>query len=182
MLEKGWEEANWYNPIFTLFMTQNMYFTITQWGRRGKPQVLDVDDTEVAGQTTPLGATGGDWRQRRCKLTEMESSRSRDPPQTHQCKSSISPSRVCFTSQFETFLCFCLQQAIKLEYARLVRFAQEATTPENDYRLQHIIVYFIQNQAPKKILERTLLTQFADRNLAFDERWVTSFTSTNGER
>ncbi|XP_049447435.1 ubiquitin carboxyl-terminal hydrolase 25 isoform X4 [Epinephelus fuscoguttatus] len=61
-------------------------------------------------------------------------------------------------------------EAIKLEYARLLRFAQEDTPPENDYRLQHIIVYFIQNQAPKKILERTLLTQFADRNLAFDER------------
>lgn len=66
---------------------------------------------------------------------------------------------------------FCLSgQAIKLEYARLLRFAQEDTSPENDYRLQHIIVYFIQNQAPRKILERTLLTQFADRNLAFDER------------
>ncbi|KAM9846907.1 ubiquitin carboxyl-terminal hydrolase 25 [Aulostomus maculatus] len=63
-----------------------------------------------------------------------------------------------------------LNAAIKLEYARLLRFAQEDTSPENDYRLQHIIVYFIQNQAPKKILERTLLTQFADRNLAFDER------------
>ncbi|XP_031611705.1 ubiquitin carboxyl-terminal hydrolase 25 isoform X4 [Oreochromis aureus] len=61
-------------------------------------------------------------------------------------------------------------KAIKLEYARLLRFAQEDTPVENDYRLQHIIVYFIQNQAPKKILERTLLTQFADRNLAFDER------------
>ncbi|XP_075876044.1 ubiquitin carboxyl-terminal hydrolase 25 isoform X2 [Nelusetta ayraudi] len=61
-------------------------------------------------------------------------------------------------------------QAIKLEYARLLRFAQEDVTPQHDYRLQHIIVYFIQNQAPKKILERTLLTQFADRNLAFDER------------
>ncbi|XP_068600810.1 ubiquitin carboxyl-terminal hydrolase 25 isoform X3 [Brachionichthys hirsutus] len=63
-----------------------------------------------------------------------------------------------------------LNAAIKLEYARLLRFAQEDTPPENDYRLQHVIVYFIQNQAPKKILERTLLTQFADRNLAFDER------------
>ncbi|XP_022052313.2 ubiquitin carboxyl-terminal hydrolase 25 isoform X2 [Acanthochromis polyacanthus] len=63
-----------------------------------------------------------------------------------------------------------LNAAIKLEYGRLLRFAQEDTPPENDYRLQHIIVYFIQNQAPKKILERTLLTQFADRNLAFDER------------
>ncbi|KAM8834494.1 ubiquitin carboxyl-terminal hydrolase 25 isoform 3-T3 [Synchiropus picturatus] len=63
-----------------------------------------------------------------------------------------------------------LNTAIKLEYTRLLRFAQEDTAPENDYRLQHIIVYLIQNQAPKKILERTLLTQFADRNLAFDER------------
>ncbi|XP_037544092.1 ubiquitin carboxyl-terminal hydrolase 25 [Nematolebias whitei] len=63
-----------------------------------------------------------------------------------------------------------LNAAIKLEYARLLRFAQEDTSPENDYRLQHVIVYFIQNEAPKKILERTLLTQFADRNLAFDER------------
>ncbi|XP_057676370.1 ubiquitin carboxyl-terminal hydrolase 25 isoform X2 [Corythoichthys intestinalis] len=61
-------------------------------------------------------------------------------------------------------------KALKLEYARLLRFAQEDTPPENDYRLQHVIVYFLQNQAPKKILERTLLTQFADRNLAFDER------------
>nr|XP_057942530.1 ubiquitin carboxyl-terminal hydrolase 25 isoform X2 [Doryrhamphus excisus] len=61
-------------------------------------------------------------------------------------------------------------KALKLEYARLLRFAQEDTPPEKDYRLQHVIVYFIQNQAPKKILERTLLTQFADRNLAFDER------------
>nr|XP_040036461.1 ubiquitin carboxyl-terminal hydrolase 25 isoform X2 [Gasterosteus aculeatus aculeatus] len=61
-------------------------------------------------------------------------------------------------------------KAIKLEYARLLRFAQEDTPPEKDYRLQHVIVYLIQNQAPKKILERTLLTQFADRNLAFDER------------
>ncbi|XP_019713290.1 ubiquitin carboxyl-terminal hydrolase 25 isoform X5 [Hippocampus comes] len=63
-----------------------------------------------------------------------------------------------------------LNAALKLEYARLVRFAQEDTPPEKDYRLQHVIVYFLQNQAPKKILERTLLTQFADRNLAFDER------------
>ncbi|XP_035638190.1 ubiquitin carboxyl-terminal hydrolase 25-like isoform X6 [Oncorhynchus keta] len=61
-------------------------------------------------------------------------------------------------------------KAIKVEYTRLLRFAQEDTDPENDYRLQHVIVYFIHNQAPKKILERTLLMQFADRNLSFDER------------
>ncbi|XP_058646201.1 ubiquitin carboxyl-terminal hydrolase 25 isoform X2 [Onychostoma macrolepis] len=61
-------------------------------------------------------------------------------------------------------------KAMKVEYTRLLRFAQEDTPPERDYRLQHIIVYFIHNQAPKKIVERTLLMQFADRNLGFDER------------
>ncbi|XP_059544097.1 ubiquitin carboxyl-terminal hydrolase 25 isoform X7 [Myotis daubentonii] len=63
-----------------------------------------------------------------------------------------------------------LQTAIKLEYSRLVRLAQEDTPPETDYRLHHIVVYFIQNQAPKKIIEKTLLEQFGDRNLSFDER------------
>ncbi|XP_041439290.1 ubiquitin carboxyl-terminal hydrolase 25 isoform X4 [Xenopus laevis] len=63
-----------------------------------------------------------------------------------------------------------LQMAIKTEYARLVKLAQEDPPPEIDYRLQHAIVYFIQSQAPKKIIERTLLEQFADRNLSFDER------------
>ncbi|XP_076875342.1 ubiquitin carboxyl-terminal hydrolase 25 isoform X2 [Brachyhypopomus gauderio] len=61
-------------------------------------------------------------------------------------------------------------KALKVEYTRLVRLAQEDTPTHSDHRLQHVIVYFIQNRAPKKILERTLLTQFADRNLGFDER------------
>ncbi|XP_071994676.1 ubiquitin carboxyl-terminal hydrolase 25 isoform X2 [Engystomops pustulosus] len=63
-----------------------------------------------------------------------------------------------------------LQMAIKTEYARLLKLAQEDPPPETDYRLQHAIVFFIQSQAPKKIIERTLLEQFADRNLSFDER------------
>ncbi|NP_001086746.1 ubiquitin specific peptidase 25 L homeolog [Xenopus laevis] len=63
-----------------------------------------------------------------------------------------------------------LQMAIKTEYARLVKLAQEDPLPEIDYRLQHAIIYFIQSQPPKKIIERTLLEQFADRNLSFDER------------
>ncbi|KAL6090657.1 hypothetical protein STEG23_023441, partial [Scotinomys teguina] len=63
-----------------------------------------------------------------------------------------------------------LQSAIKLEYSRLVKLAQEDTPPETDYRLHHVLVYFIQNQAPKKIIEKTLLEQFGDRNLSFDER------------
>ncbi|XP_018421027.1 PREDICTED: ubiquitin carboxyl-terminal hydrolase 25 isoform X2 [Nanorana parkeri] len=61
-------------------------------------------------------------------------------------------------------------KAIKTEYARLLKLAQEDPPPETDYRLQHAVVYFIQSQAPKKIVERTLLEQFADRNLSFDER------------
>ncbi|KTF76929.1 hypothetical protein cypCar_00015384 [Cyprinus carpio] len=65
-------------------------------------------------------------------------------------------------------------KAMKVEYTRLLRFAQEDTPPERDYRLLHIIVYFIHNQAPKKIVERTLLMQFADRNLGFDESYVES--------
>ncbi|XP_028582776.2 ubiquitin carboxyl-terminal hydrolase 25 isoform X3 [Podarcis muralis] len=60
--------------------------------------------------------------------------------------------------------------AIKLEYARLLKLAQQETSPECDYRLHHAIVYFIQNQAPNKIIERTLLEQFSDHNLSFDER------------
>ncbi|XP_012502816.1 PREDICTED: ubiquitin carboxyl-terminal hydrolase 25 [Propithecus coquereli] len=65
-----------------------------------------------------------------------------------------------------------LQSAIKLEYSRLVKLAQEDTPPETDYRLHHVVVYFIQNQAPKKIIEKTLLEQFADRNLSFDESFI----------
>ncbi|XP_004711367.1 ubiquitin carboxyl-terminal hydrolase 25 isoform X2 [Echinops telfairi] len=61
-------------------------------------------------------------------------------------------------------------KAIKLEYSRLVALAQEDTPPETDYRLRHVVVYFIQNQAPRKIIEKTLLEQFGDRNLSFDER------------
>ncbi|XP_075450079.1 ubiquitin carboxyl-terminal hydrolase 25 [Ascaphus truei] len=63
-----------------------------------------------------------------------------------------------------------LQTAIKTEYARLLKLAQEDPPPETDYRLQHALVYFIQCQAPKKIIERTLLEQFADHNFSFDER------------
>ncbi|XP_078514481.1 ubiquitin carboxyl-terminal hydrolase 25 isoform X3 [Lissotriton helveticus] len=63
-----------------------------------------------------------------------------------------------------------LQMAIKLGYARLVRLAQEDPPPEQDYRLHHAVIYFIQNEAPKKVIEMTLLDQFADPNLSFDAR------------
>uniref|UniRef100_A0A8C8RNC3 Ubiquitin carboxyl-terminal hydrolase 25 n=1 Tax=Pelusios castaneus TaxID=367368 RepID=A0A8C8RNC3_9SAUR len=63
-----------------------------------------------------------------------------------------------------------MQMAIKLEYVRLLKLAQEDPPPECDYRLHHAVVYFMQNEAPKKIIERTLLEQFGDHNLSFDER------------
>ncbi|XP_041088568.1 ubiquitin carboxyl-terminal hydrolase 25 isoform X3 [Polyodon spathula] len=61
-------------------------------------------------------------------------------------------------------------KAFTMEYARLLRFAQEDTPPETDHRLQHVLVYLIQNHAPKSILERTLLEQFAHHSLGFDQR------------
>ncbi|KAM9169621.1 ubiquitin carboxyl-terminal hydrolase 25 isoform 3-T3 [Pangshura tecta] len=63
-----------------------------------------------------------------------------------------------------------MQMAIKFEYARLLKLAQDDPPPECDYRLHHAVVYFMQNEAPKKIIERTLLEQFGDHNLSFDER------------
>uniref|UniRef100_A0A8D2QLV6 ubiquitinyl hydrolase 1 n=1 Tax=Zosterops lateralis melanops TaxID=1220523 RepID=A0A8D2QLV6_ZOSLA len=39
-----------------------------------------------------------------------------------------------------------MDMAIKLEYTRLLKLAQEDPPPECDYRLRHAIVYFIQNQ------------------------------------
>uniref|UniRef100_A0A4W3JAR6 Ubiquitin carboxyl-terminal hydrolase 25 n=1 Tax=Callorhinchus milii TaxID=7868 RepID=A0A4W3JAR6_CALMI len=63
-----------------------------------------------------------------------------------------------------------LQAAFTAEHSRLVRLAQEDTAPGNDNRLKHVVVYFLHNQTPNKVIERTLLEQFADRNLGFDER------------
>uniref|UniRef100_A0A3Q2DXA3 Ubiquitin specific peptidase 28 n=1 Tax=Cyprinodon variegatus TaxID=28743 RepID=A0A3Q2DXA3_CYPVA len=60
------------------------------------------------------------------------------------------------------------------EYSRLYELSQEEITPQEDARLQHALVYFFQNKAPKRVIERTLLEQFTDRNLSFDERAIIS--------
>lgn len=65
-----------------------------------------------------------------------------------------------------------LIRAFHEEYSRLYELSQEETTPQEDARLQHALVYFFQNNAPKRIIERTLLEQFTDRNLSFDERAI----------
>lgn len=35
-----------------------------------------------------------------------------------------------------------------------------------------MLVYLLQNNAPQQVVERTLLEQFADKNLSYDERFV----------
>ncbi|KAJ0004087.1 hypothetical protein NQD34_010301 [Periophthalmus magnuspinnatus] len=65
-----------------------------------------------------------------------------------------------------------LIKAFHEEYNRLYDLSQEEATPAEDARLHHCLVYFFQNKAPKRIIERTLLEQFTDRNLSFDERAI----------
>ncbi|KAM4547480.1 ubiquitin carboxyl-terminal hydrolase 28 [Fundulus diaphanus] len=65
-----------------------------------------------------------------------------------------------------------LIRAFHEEYSRLHELSQEEITPQEDARLQHALVYFFQNKAPKRVIERTLLEQFTDRNLSFDERAI----------
>ncbi|XP_028563313.2 ubiquitin carboxyl-terminal hydrolase 28 isoform X3 [Podarcis muralis] len=65
-----------------------------------------------------------------------------------------------------------LVKAFHEEYSRLYSLSTETPTPQNDPRLQHVLVYFLQNNAPKQVVERTLLEQFADKNLSYDERSI----------
>nr|XP_032652017.1 ubiquitin carboxyl-terminal hydrolase 28 isoform X4 [Chelonoidis abingdonii] len=65
-----------------------------------------------------------------------------------------------------------LCKAFHEEYSRLYLLAKETPTPHNDPRLQHVLIYFLRNNAPKQVVERTLLEQFADRSLSYDERSI----------
>ncbi|XP_048368945.1 ubiquitin carboxyl-terminal hydrolase 28 isoform X1 [Sphaerodactylus townsendi] len=65
-----------------------------------------------------------------------------------------------------------LVKAFHEEYSRLYLLSRETPTPQSDPRLQHVLVYLLQNNAPKRVVERTLLEQFADKNLSFDERSI----------
>ncbi|XP_042813366.1 ubiquitin carboxyl-terminal hydrolase 28 isoform X7 [Panthera tigris] len=64
------------------------------------------------------------------------------------------------------------EEAFHEEYSRLYQLAKETPTAHSDPRLQHVLVYFFQNEAPKRVVERTLLEQFADKNLSYDERSI----------
>ncbi|NXP02573.1 UBP28 hydrolase, partial [Thinocorus orbignyianus] len=65
-----------------------------------------------------------------------------------------------------------LCEAFHEEYSRLYLLAKETPSPLNDARLQHVLIYLLQNNAPQQVVERTLLEQFADRNLSYDERSI----------
>ncbi|XP_027419496.1 ubiquitin carboxyl-terminal hydrolase 28 isoform X6 [Bos indicus x Bos taurus] len=65
-----------------------------------------------------------------------------------------------------------LIKAFHEEYSRLYQLAKETPTSHSDPRLQHVLIYFFQNEAPKRVVERTLLEQFADKNLSYDERSI----------
>ncbi|NXI19388.1 UBP28 hydrolase, partial [Irena cyanogastra] len=65
-----------------------------------------------------------------------------------------------------------LCEAFHEEYSRLYLLSKETPTPQNDARLQHVLIYFLQNNAPQQVVERTLLEQFADKNLSYDERSI----------
>ncbi|XP_078283102.1 ubiquitin carboxyl-terminal hydrolase 28 isoform X2 [Rhinoraja longicauda] len=65
-----------------------------------------------------------------------------------------------------------LVKAFHEEYSRLFDLAKDEPTPQNDPRLQHVVIYFFQNKASKQVIERTLLEQFADKNLSYDERSI----------
>ncbi|XP_051895685.1 ubiquitin carboxyl-terminal hydrolase 28 isoform X1 [Pristis pectinata] len=65
-----------------------------------------------------------------------------------------------------------LIKAFHEEYSRLFDLAKDKPTPQNDPRLQHVLIYFFQNKASKRVIERTLLEQFADKNLSYDERSI----------
>nr|XP_021588037.1 ubiquitin carboxyl-terminal hydrolase 28 isoform X4 [Ictidomys tridecemlineatus] len=65
-----------------------------------------------------------------------------------------------------------LIKAFHEEYSRLYQLSKETPTSHSDPRLQHVLIYFFQNEAPKRVVERTLLEQFADKNLSYDERSI----------
>eukprot|EP00079_Xenopus_tropicalis_P037691 XP_017951462.1 PREDICTED: ubiquitin carboxyl-terminal hydrolase 28 isoform X2 [Xenopus tropicalis] len=64
------------------------------------------------------------------------------------------------------------EEAFHEEYSRLYQLSKEEPSPSSDPRLQHVLIYFFQNKAPDRVIERTLLEQFADKNLSYNERSI----------
>ncbi|XP_027628689.1 ubiquitin carboxyl-terminal hydrolase 28 [Tupaia chinensis] len=137
-----------------------------------------------------------EWEEEQsCKIPQMESSANSTPQDSstpQEPSASSSPGVRCLSSEHavivkeqtaqaiantarayeksgvEAALC----EAFHEEYSRLYQLAKETPTSHSDPRLQHVLVYFFQNEAPKRVVERTLLEQFADKNLSYDERSI----------
>nr|XP_039248121.1 ubiquitin carboxyl-terminal hydrolase 25-like isoform X1 [Styela clava] len=63
-----------------------------------------------------------------------------------------------------------LLEVLKHEWDRLRKIERLDTRTDMDVRLQHIVIYMFRNKAPRKIIERALLEQFADDEMSYDNR------------
>uniref|UniRef100_A0A8C5W2W9 Ubiquitin carboxyl-terminal hydrolase n=1 Tax=Microcebus murinus TaxID=30608 RepID=A0A8C5W2W9_MICMU len=137
-----------------------------------------------------------EWEEEQsCKIPQMESSTnssSQDFSTSQESSIAPSPGVRCLSSEHAVIVKeqtaqaiantarayeksgveAALSEAFHEEYSRLYQLAKETPTSHSDPRLQHVLVYFFQNEAPKRVVERTLLEQFADKNLSYDERSI----------
>ncbi|XP_055963567.1 ubiquitin carboxyl-terminal hydrolase 28 isoform X4 [Sorex fumeus] len=135
-----------------------------------------------------------EWEEQSCKIPQMESSANSASQDfsTSQESAVTSHGARCLSSEHAVIVKeqtaqaiantarayeksgveAALSEAFHEEYARLYQLAKETPTSHSDPRLQHVLVYFFQNEAPKRVVERTLLEQFADKNLSYDERSI----------
>ncbi|XP_075858640.1 ubiquitin carboxyl-terminal hydrolase 28 isoform X5 [Microcebus murinus] len=137
-----------------------------------------------------------EWEEEQsCKIPQMESSTnssSQDFSTSQESSIAPSPGVRCLSSEHAVIVKeqtaqaiantarayeksgveAALNEAFHEEYSRLYQLAKETPTSHSDPRLQHVLVYFFQNEAPKRVVERTLLEQFADKNLSYDERSI----------
>nr|XP_020039337.1 ubiquitin carboxyl-terminal hydrolase 28 isoform X8 [Castor canadensis] len=137
-----------------------------------------------------------EWEEEQsCKIPQMESSNgstSQDFSTSQEPPAASSPGARCLSSEHAVIVKeqtaqaiantarayeksgveAALSEAFHEEYSRLYQLAKETPTSHSDPRLQHVLVYFFQNEAPKRVVERTLLEQFADKNLSYDERSI----------
>uniref|UniRef100_A0A3Q2R0T7 ubiquitinyl hydrolase 1 n=1 Tax=Fundulus heteroclitus TaxID=8078 RepID=A0A3Q2R0T7_FUNHE len=129
------------------------------------------DEAEASGEAPGHGAEPGDKEQQQ---QEEEEEEEEAPARQRQPENEVSEveipnvGRIMVRADADGYN----EEAFHEEYSRLHELSQEEITPQEDARLQHALVYFFQNKAPKRVIERTLLEQFTDRNLSFDDRAI----------
>uniref|UniRef100_A0A2K5PDL7 Ubiquitin carboxyl-terminal hydrolase n=1 Tax=Cebus imitator TaxID=2715852 RepID=A0A2K5PDL7_CEBIM len=126
-----------------------------------------------------------EWKEEQsCKIPQMESSNfsSQDFSTSQEPSVASSHGVRCLSSEHAMIVKEQAAQAIAntarayeksgVEAALSEAFHEEYSRLYHDPRLQHVLVYFFHNEAPKRVVERTLLEQFADKNLSYDERLI----------